>query len=228
MPVTVSGEDVVLSDVVLERSAWCAVVYEFDTHGGGKAAYSGTTVRLVPGQPGLSQPSPMTDQGSGMNVALDLVPGLYAVSVSSIPPGWFLRSVSVDDQLALDGPVAIRAPGSTVVVTLSQTQTRIEGTVRDSRSMVFGGATVIVLPARMPEGILMPNRIRETRSNPIGVFVAEGLPPGDYLVAAVDDASAEGWQDPRVIAQLRTNATRVRIGEETVRSVEVQLRPIKK
>ena len=58
-----------LPDVLLEKSAWCAVVYEFDARGGGKEAYSGTTVRLVPAQPGLSQPSPMTDSGSGMNVA---------------------------------------------------------------------------------------------------------------------------------------------------------------
>jgi hypothetical protein len=36
-----------------------------------------------------------------------------------------------------------------------------------------------------------------------------GLPPGEYLIVAIDDALAEGWQDSRVLAQLRTLATRI-------------------
>jgi hypothetical protein len=134
----------------------------------------------------------------------------------------------VDDQPALDRPVAISTPGSTVVVTLSQVPTRLEGGVRDSRSMIVAGATVLIMPATMPEGIVMPNRIRETRTNSYGVFVAEGLAPGSYLVAAVDDVAADGWQDPKVIAQLRTMATRVRVGEDAVQSIQVTLGTIKK
>lgn len=228
VPVNVVAEDVVVPEVQLRRGAWVAVSYQFDAGGGAVDAYSGTTVRLTPAAAGLSQPEPLRDSGSGVTVASDVVPGSYIVSVSSIPPGWYLRSIFVDDMAALDRPAMISAPGSTITVNLSQVATRLEGGVVDSRSQSVAGATVLIIPASMPNGIVMPNRVRETRTTSGGVFVAEGLPPGDYLVAAVNDAAADAWQDPKVLGQLRTMATRVRLGEDIVQAIQVTLGTIKK
>ena len=76
-------------------------------------------------------------------------------------------------------------------------------------SVQAAGATVIIMPiAQTDKPCGRPNRLRETRSSTAGVFTVKGLPPGEYLAVAIDDAVAEGWQDERVVARLRTLAIR--------------------
>jgi hypothetical protein len=62
-----------------------------------------------------------------------------------------------------------------------------------------------------------PHRTRLTRASTNGLFTITGLPPGDYLIVAVDDAMTEGWQDYRKLSQLRTMGTRITLrANETV------------
>ena len=68
-----------------------------------------------------------------------------------------------------------------------------------------------------------PNRLRETRAATSGVFSIAGLPPGEYFVIAIDDAQADGWQDPARIDALRAQATRVSVREAEQKQVDLRL-----
>jgi hypothetical protein len=138
----------------------------------------------------------------------NLIPGKYFVRMGPLPRGWFLRSITAGGGDAMDDPIDLHDYDLSVAVTLTTRATEIIGTVRDSRMQAAPGATVIIVPMTSDgHAIWTPNRVRETRASTSGVFNVKGLPAGDYLVVAIDDAAAEGWQDPQKLASLRPFAT---------------------
>ena len=72
-------------------------------------------------------------------------------------------------------------------------------------------------------------RMKFARSRGDGSFRITGLPPGDYLVAAVTriDGTPEGgeWQNPDVLQQLAPFAERVSLREAESRAVSLPLLP---
>ena len=148
--------------------------------------------------------------------AMHLIPGRYYVRVGALPAGWFVKSIEAAGQNAMDEPVEIFDGSDPILVTITTHATEILGTVRDARAVPAVGATVIIMPITSSgQSVWTPNRIRETRSSTAGVFTVKGLPPGEYLAIAIDDAVAENWQDERVVATLRTLAVRfsLEVGE---------------
>ncbi|HEX5069936.1 MAG TPA: carboxypeptidase-like regulatory domain-containing protein [Vicinamibacterales bacterium] len=164
-------------------------------------------VTITPAGPGLSGARQLTANHE-FNLQ-NLIPGRYYVQAGALPAGWFVKSIEAAGQNALDDPVEVFDGSDPVVVTITTHATEILGTVRDARAVPAAGATVIIMPiAPTGESVWTPNRIRETRSSTAGVFTVKGLPPGQYLAVAIDDAVAENWQDERVVATLRTLAVR--------------------
>ena len=60
------------------------------------------------------------------------------------------------------------------------------------------------------------------------LFAAAGLPAGDYLVVAFDDAAGEGLQDERVLRQLRTLATRVSVRDGESKTLQMRLSVVRR
>jgi hypothetical protein len=62
-----------------------------------------------------------------------------------------------------------------------------------------------------------------------GRFTIGGLPPGDYLVIALESLDAGGeigeWQSPDVLTRLSGAASRVRVGQGQTATVELRSRP---
>jgi hypothetical protein len=56
-----------------------------------------------------------------------------------------------------------------------------------------------------------PRRLRSVRTSRSGVYSVSGLPPGDYCVVAVNDASAANWQDPARLQELGRTAAHVTV-----------------
>lgn len=153
----------------------------------------------------------------------DLVPGSYFLRVTGVPAGWSVKSVTCAGRDLLDQPLDLRDDAD-VIVTLTDRQTQLFGTVRDARGAPVAGATLLVLPppASGDRG-LNPNRMRETRAATSGVYTINGLPAGDYYVVAIDDAAAEGWQDPRRVDALRALATRVSLRDAEKKILDLRL-----
>jgi len=148
----------------------------------------------------------------------NLVPAPYFLRVRDTPPGWSVKSLTAGGRDLLDQPLDLE-DAAEVVVTLTDHPTEIWGMVRDWRGVPTSGATVLVLPAPASGNAgLNPNRMREVRAATSGVYTIAGLPAGEYSIVAIDDAAAEGWQDPRRADALRVLGTRVtlRAGEKTM------------
>jgi hypothetical protein len=153
-----------------------------------------------------------------------LAPGSYFVHVAGIPPGFALRSISGRAGDFMDQLLPINADTDLAIVLTDQV-TELWGTVRDSRGAQAVGATVLMFPATNSFGGLSLNRVREVRAATSGLYSIGGLPAGDYCVVAIDDLQAEGWQDARTAAALRSLATRVTIGEGERKLLDIRLQP---
>ena len=188
------------------------------------------SIAIEPARPGLSLPGRVRPKPDGTFAVTNVLPGDYFIRVGALPPGWSLKSVTADRRDALDEPVEVGELGTdTIVVTLTPRGTEILGTVRDARTQVVPGAAVIVLPITASgDTAWTPNRTRETRTTAGGVFSISGLPPGDYYVVAVDDASAEGWQDSSVVSALRAVATRITLRDQEFRSLNLRVSTLRR
>lgn len=207
--VRVADTDVTIPDIDMqpEVSVSGFVVPEMDAEG--KIADISSfriPITIAPATPGLSE-SRQAVAGPDFND--HVIPGRYYVRVGELPAGWFVQSIEAAGQNAMDDPVEIGDGGESILVTITTHATEILGTVRDASAVPVAGATVILMPiAPTGQSVWTPTRLRETRSSTAGVFTVKGLPPGDYLAVAIDDAAAENWRDERVVAMLRTMAVR--------------------
>ena len=184
-------------------------------------------VTLVPARAGLSPIATPRILEDGRFTADNLTPGQYFLRVGALPAGWFLSSIIVDGEDALDRPIDLGAGEVLDVrITVSNRGTQVRGLAHDARLQPVSGAAIIVLPAR--QTAWSPNRTRYTRAYGNGNFFVAGLPPGDYLIVAIDDAASENWQDPGTVAALRTLATRVTVKEGEERTVQLRVSPLKR
>lgn len=184
------------------------------------------SVVIVPAEPGLTRATapPVVDRRF---TSVPLVPGEYYVRVTGLPLGWYLKAITIDGDDALDVPTHLGDVNDPrIVISLTDQPTTITGSVRDSRMQVASGATVVVMPASTARW--SPNRARQTRASMSGLFEISGLPAGEYLIVAFDDASADGLQDERVLTQLRTLATRVSLQNQESRTVNLKLSTVKR
>jgi hypothetical protein len=181
----------------------------------GDAVVGGVGVSLVPTAPGLSPVTAAIVKGDRFE-APQLVPGRYFIRISALPSGRYLQAITEDGANRLDTPVdASNGDLTDVAITLTDLPTELTGTVRNARNEAAAGAALIVMPAQ--QATWTPHRTRLTRASTNGLFTITGLPPGDYLIVAVDDAMTEGWQDYRKLSQLRTMGTRITLrANETV------------
>ena len=56
-----------------------------------------------------------------------------------------------------------------------------------------------------------------------GEFQIKGLPPGDYLIIAVDYVQDGMWNDPEYLESIRRHAERMTLKEGESRSISLKL-----
>lgn len=142
-------------------------------------------------------------------------PGSYLLSatVREQPPTWFLDSVTLGSRDLLVEPLEV-TPGQIVsgaVATLTQHRGSLAGTVVDASGEPVSGAAVLVYPVDERYRTLNAQRFRYAVSSADGDYVAQGLRPGDYRVATLDDVPFGAWYDPDVLRQLDATAITVTI-----------------
>jgi hypothetical protein len=72
---------------------------------------------------------------------------------------------------------------------------QIEGVVQDTGGGTVSDYTVVLFPADPALWLPRARRIQATRAGTDGAFVFRSLPPGDYLLSAIDDVERGEWFD---------------------------------
>jgi hypothetical protein len=220
---TVRDGDVRNADVDMVQAAVVSAIVEVHRDGNPNAAVlRSIPISLEPAGPGLSRAVQTNVAPGGAFAFSDLIPGSYFVRVGSLPTGWAVQSIEGDGD-AFDHPIDLKNADAKIAIAVADHGTQLIGTVRDNRMQAASGAAVIILPAGMTPDAWQPNRIRQTRTSTSGVFTIHGLPPGNYVVVAIDEASAEGWQDERMVTRLASLGTRFTLHSLETLSLVVQI-----
>ena len=143
------------------------------------------------------------------------------LALTAAPPGWWLRSVTINGVNAADVPVKFGAAEDSrhgVVVVLSNTAARLSGHVEDERGTVVPNATVIVFSVDRTRWTDRSLHRQSVRADAGGGYVVT-VPPGEYWVAA----AAAPDLGSRALDALTRSAVRITAGAGA--TVTQNLRP---
>jgi len=122
--------------------------------------------------------------------------------------------VYVDGREATDEVIEVKgADISGVNVLFTDRISAVSGTVRDARGAAAANVTVVVFADDEKLWYPQSRHVNAARTNTAGAFRITGLPPGRYLVAAVEDVEQGEWFDPAFLDQIKGGATKLTLGE---------------
>jgi hypothetical protein len=184
---------------------------------------------------GLSMmPTPASPSAGGAFGITGVLPGSYRVmaslpganSTATAGAGWTLRSATIGGQDVADVPVEMRAGMDldNVVVTFTDRPTELSGRLEDASGRPAVEYFIILFSTDQRTWFTRSRRIVQTRPGSDGQFVVRGLPPGDYLLAALTDVQPGEWYDAAFLRSLVPAAMRVSLGagEKKVQNLAIR------
>jgi hypothetical protein len=126
---------------------------------------------------------------------------------------WTLRAVTYNGRNITDSPFDLDSSDLTgLVATFTDKTTQLSGQVSDAAGGTDLQDQVIVFPADSnggQAGAFSQRRARTMSVTKIGGFEFNGLPAGEYFVAAIAGGVPDNWQNPATLVALAKIATRV-------------------
>lgn len=142
------------------------------------------------------------------------------------PAGWYLKSVTIGGLDVTDGTFDFGFADDTfsgAEVVLSNAGARISGSVTgaaDKRATEF---VVIAFSTSRTNWFSGSRHLKRAVTGANGSFDVEGLPPGEYYVAALAGLPQGDWQSPDALDVVVQRAERVTLGEGQRRTMTLQL-----
>jgi hypothetical protein len=146
--------------------------------------------------------------------APNTLPGLYLKSIT-------IGGVDVTDRAYDFGFAEVTVPDAEVV--LSTAGARITGSIENPTGAPIPASTVIVFSTSRENWFDGSRHIKRTPSGAGGAFDINGLPPGEYFVAAVTVSSTLDLQSPDALESLIPRAARVTARQNAASTVTVRL-----
>jgi protocatechuate 3,4-dioxygenase beta subunit len=235
LPLTVGGED--LAGVRLVMSSGATIRGRVLFEGGPAPALTGVPLAgvQVTCSPSEADPAmPMVFPAKMHEDGTFTLKGLFApcrvgAMVTAPPdrtPGrWTVKTVRQGGADITDRSIEVSEKGmSDVEIVFTNRVTTLTGTVTGSTAAPVTDYTLVAFAEdKTFWTVAAPRRIRAVRPDQAGVFKAVALPPGDYLVAAVERLESGSEWDPETLARLAPLATRVTLTEGATQTVTVKL-----
>ena len=147
-----------------------------------------------------------------------LIPGSYSLVVQppEVPGGahWTLKSAVLHGRDLADGAFEIKPDGdSGLVVTFSDRAGEISGRLVDPAGRPIARYSIVVFPADRALWLAGSRRVQLAPPATDGAFRIEGLPAGDYAIAATEDVERDDLSDATFLSQLLGGAYKITLGE---------------
>ena len=160
----------------------------------------------------------MTFELRGLSDRQTFRPGL-------LPEGWFLKSVTHDGVDITDSGYDFK-PGQQVPgieILLTRRATTLTGSVQDANGTAIGDYTVVAFAADSAKWGFQTRFVRSARPDQQGRFTIRALPPGDYLVAALEYVETGQEFDPAQLQRWKPLGVPVTLGEGDAKAVTLKL-----
>jgi hypothetical protein len=166
---------------------------------------------MKPAEPGADGSFTLT------NVSADR----YSVEVAGIPRGFYLKSIRLGSQDALESDLDLtEAPERPLEIALGANPGAVEGVVTNATGSSAAGAVVALVP-QDPKRRERPDWCRTAIAGADGKFSMADLRPGDYKLFAWDDVEDGAWMDPVFMKQQEAQGRPVVIREGASEKVEL-------
>ncbi len=177
---------------------------------------------LEPGEMGTNRTPPsLRDDWSFDFIVLS---GRRTLRATVLQGEWSTKSISVNGTDVTDAGIEFRnADVDGIEIVLTQQKTDLSGRVTDSRGATVNNATVIAFADDPDKWSPMTRRVQSAQLDQEGRFRIERLPPGDYLVVAVDELEPGEEFDPELLEQFRRLATRATLRDGETRTLDLTL-----
>jgi hypothetical protein len=142
------------------------------------------------------------------------------------PATWSLKAVLLEGTDVTDTPLEFAAlAGKPMEIVLTQRRAEVSGTVTDNRGEMTRDFVVVLFPDDEEQWTPFSRFIATGRPDQEGRFTLPGLPPGRYLIAALDYLAPGDERNPDALARLRAGATSFSLSEGESRSVSLRVAP---
>jgi len=151
-------------------------------------------------------------------------PGHYRLEASPGPFRLSLRNAMLNNRDVLDTGLDVPSFGvvSDISLVFSPNVTQVSGTIVGGPALASGGVLqVVIFSAEEIYWSTESRRIRVVSATEGGGFAFEGLPPGEYRIAAFSHVPLESPSDPAFLRQLSPTAVSLVVREGTPTTVSV-------
>jgi Carboxypeptidase regulatory-like domain len=229
VPIVVTGHDMDGVRIVASRGGTIKgrVIYEGDKPPAGTSIPTTmrVTCQVAPGEGPMmmgSVPKPIDDAGQ-----FEVI-GIHSpchIRVLGTPADWTVKAVLHESRDIVDRPVTLSGSEtlSGVQVILTNRVTTLTGGVADANHRPTRDYVVVVHPEDVEKVGPLSRYVRIARADQDGQFKVTGLPPGDYLAAAVDVIEEGAEQDPEFLERIRASSVRVQLSETAPQSLTLKL-----
>ena len=156
------------------------------------------------------------------------IPALVGTGVlrADLPRGWFLKEVRLDGRDVTDTVLDFDTyQGKAIEVVFTQKATEISGRVTDAAGRDVTNYVAVAFSEDQQRWTPLTRAIASVRPDQQGRFSVRGLPPGRYLVAAVDYLPSGQERDPKTLEHLRSRATAVALAEGGAQNLTLTVIP---
>jgi len=189
----------------------------------------GTRVSLVPATGRADGPWYAQIAPDGRFTSASLWPGRYLVSAEP-PDGWYLKDATYQGREVSTRPLDLADDLDNVVVTFTDQQRAIKGTVQVEPGAKPEEATVLLFPtdAKLWMDYGRRSRLMARTRVPASAQFSLTLPPaGDYFLVAVPEESIDQWQSPEFLSKISLMAERIRVAGDASLTQTLQLKRIR-
>jgi hypothetical protein len=156
-------------------------------------------------------------------------PGRYMLTPLMPPAGWKLASILAGGERVTR---ALDLSGDRVDVQLIFTKDlgEVRGTVRTSSGGAVSTAGVVVFPtdrSKWTQDPLNPWQPRLEQTSAGGTFAMPGFLPGEYFIAAIEDARMPDLPEPSFFETLSRLATRITVGVNQTTAQDLVVRSVR-
>lgn len=151
--------------------------------------------------------------------------GRRVLRPSGFPPGWTLKSITVEGTDITDAGMDFRSGQdvSDVEVVVTRAAAEISGTVQTAKGTGVTDYVVVLFPPESERWGWQSRFVRVGRPDQTGRFVISGLPPSSYLAVALEYLEPGEETNPDFLERLRTLGSSVRLAEGDKKTITLKM-----
>jgi hypothetical protein len=148
--------------------------------------------------------------------------GAYLASVLGIPPGFYVKSATLDgtDILSDAFKFSVSSSGRFDIV-VGSGAAQINGAVTDARGLPVPGVQAILVPAQRNRPDLY--RMADTDQN--GRFTMTGITPGEYRLFSWEAIEPYRYLDPDFLKRFESDGRAIHIAESSAQTIDTKMIP---